>query len=267
MIKNKIHFCTYSSGKKYSISSKHIIKMAKKSGLFENTKIYKIKDLDSQFKEKFSNILSQPKGGGYWLWKHHIIEKELSILNDNDYLVYSDAGSSFNYHAVERFKEYIDMLNSSNFGTFRIEGLKNQKEKFYTKKEIFNYFDINTSSEIANTPQYMGGHLIFKKNEHTLEFINIFKATINENIKLITDFKNKEIQIKEFLDNRHDQSIMSMISKKIGTISIQNETYFEKNSTNQYKYPFLSVRHYGHGIKDRTKYYLNHKNYREPIFF
>jgi len=262
-----MHFCTYSSGKKYSISSKHITKMAKKSGLFENTKIYRPEDLDPQFREKFINILSKSRGGGYWLWKHHIIENELSKVNNNDFVIYSDAGSSFNYHGVERFKEYIEMLNSSNYGTFRIEGLKEHKEKHFTKKEIFNYFDIDTSSKFANTPQYMGGHLIFKKNEHTLEFINLFKATIYENINLISDINNKEIQIKEFVENRHDQSIMSMISKKIGTVSIQNETYFDKNSTNQYKYPFLSVRHYGHGFKDRTKYYLNHNKYREPIFF
>ena len=267
MIKNKLHFCTYSSGKKYDISSKHIIKMAKKSGLFNKTKIYSPIDLEPSFRDRFNHILSQPRGGGFWLWKHHIIEKELSRVNNNDFVIYSDAGSSFNYHGTQRFQEYIEMLNSSNYGTFRMEGLKQHKEKYYTKKEIFNYFDVKISSRIADTSQYMGGHLIFKKNDHTLEFMNQFKATIYENIELITDSNNKEIQIEEFIENRHDQSIMSLISKKIGTVSIQNETYFDESSTTQFQYPFLSVRHYGHKFKDRTRYYLNHKKYREPIFF
>ena len=51
--------------------------------------------------------------------------------------------------------------------------------------------------------------------------MNLFKKTINENIELITDSNNKEIQIEEFIENRHDQSIMSIISKKIGTVSIK----------------------------------------------
>ncbi len=262
-----MHFCTYSSGKKYDISSKHIIKMAKKSGLFKNTKIYSPKDLEPQFRDKFKNILSQSRGGGFWLWKHHVIEKELSKANNNDFVIYSDAGSSFNYRGAQRFNEYIEMVNSSNYGTFRIEGLQQHKEKYYTKKEVFNYFDEKTSSRSGDTPQYMGGHLIFKKNDHTFEFMSLFKKIIYENIELITDHNNKEIQIEEFIENRHDQSIMSMISKKIGTASIENETYFDENSINQYQYPFLSVRHYGHKFKDRTKYYLNYKKYREPIFF
>ena len=262
-----MHFCTYSSGKKYDISSKHIIKMAKKSRLFESTRIYNPSDLELQFRNKFDDILSQPRGGGFWLWKHHIIEKELSKVNNNDFVIYSDAGSSFNYHGTERFKEYIEMVNSSNYGTFRIEGLEQHKEKYYTKKEIFNYFDLKSSDRLGDSPQYMGGHLIFKKNEHTFEFMNLFRTAINEDIELITDSNNKEIQIEEFIENRHDQSIMSMISKKIGTVSIENETYFDENSINQSQYPFLSVRHYGHRFKDRTRYYLNHKKYREPIFF
>ena len=262
-----MHFCTYSSGKIYDISSKHIVKMANKSGIFKNTKIYGPNDLEPKFKDKFNHILSQPRGGGFWLWKHHIIEKELAKVNKNDFVIYSDAGSSFNYRGVERFNEYIEMLNSSNYGTFRIEGLQQHKEKYYTKKEIFNFFDTDTSNKIGETPQYMGGHLIFKKNDHTFEFINLFKKTINENIELITDSNNKEIQNEEFIENRHDQSIMSIISKKIGTVSIKNETYFDENSINQFQFPFLSVRHYGHKLKDRTKFYLNHKKYREPIYF
>ena len=34
-------------------------------------------------------------------------------------------------------------------------------------------------------------------------------------------------QIKEFIENRHDQSILSVMSKKYGSEIIENETYFE----------------------------------------
>ena len=60
---------------------------------------------------------------------------------------------------------------------------------------------------------------------------------------------------------------MSIISKLVGTASVKNETYFEKNSNKQYDYPFLSVRNYGHGLRDRSSFYLKMKKYREPIYF
>jgi len=262
-----MHFCTYTDSKKYDMSAKHLVKLAKKSDLFSSSVIYTQNELDVEFKQRYSNILFQPRGGGYWLWKHHIIEKELNKVNENDFVIYSDAGSSFNYYAVKRFNEYIDILNDSKYGTFRIEGLKSHKEKYYTKKEIFDYFNLETESRHGNAIQYMGGHLIFKKNDHTYEFLKMFKKILENKIDLITDSHNKEIQINEFIENRHDQSLMSIISKLIGTASIKNETYFEKNSNNQHDYPFLSVRNYSQGIRDRTSFYLNMKKYREPIYF
>ena len=267
MIKRKIYFCTYADSKKYDISAKHLIKMTKKSGLFSSSVIYTQNDLDVEFKQRFSETLSQSRGGGYWLWKHHVIEKELKKAKENDFIVYSDAGSSFNYHAVKRFNEYIEMLNNSDYGTFRIEGLKSHLEKYYTKKEIFDYFDLEPEGSQGNTVQYMGGHLIFQKNDHTYEFLKELRKIIEYKVEFITDFHNKEIQIEEFIENRHDQSLMSIISKLVGTASVKNETYFEKNSNKQYDYPFLSVRNYGQGLRDRSSFYLKMKKYREPIYF
>lgn len=267
MKKNKINFCTYSDSRKYTISSKHITKLANKSGLFEKAKIYTPRDLDNNFLKKYSKILKEKRGGGYWLWKHHIIEKEINLASENDIIVYCDAGSSFNYYAKKRFYEYLDILNSSEFGTFRIEGKKEHIEHHWTKKEIFDYFDFELSSEIANTVQFMGGYLIFKKNQHTKEFLNLFKNTINDDINLITDNLDNKIQSNNFIETRHDQSLMSVISKIVGTASIKNETFFKTGSHEQYDYPFLSVRHYGHGTKDRIRFYMNSKKFREPIYF
>ena len=42
--------------------------------------------------------------------------KKLKIQKGDNILVYSDSGSSFNYKAKERFKDYIEILNVSNFG-------------------------------------------------------------------------------------------------------------------------------------------------------
>ena len=88
-----------------------------------------------------------------------------------------------------------------------------------------------------------------------------------EDINLLTDFYTSN-QVEKFIENRHDQSIMSLISKTMGCESIANETYFEEFSDKQYLYPFLSVRHYGHGKRDRIKYFINYKNIKKiPIYF
>ena len=42
-----------------------------------------------------SKGVKQPRGGGYWIWKSHIIKK-INEINDNDILIYLDAGCSIN---------------------------------------------------------------------------------------------------------------------------------------------------------------------------
>ena len=68
--------------------------------------------------------------------------------------------------AKNRFEEYIDMLNDSEYGNFRIECESIHKEKDWSTKELFHYFDIDPFSDIGLNTQLEATHMIFKKNEH-----------------------------------------------------------------------------------------------------
>lgn len=265
--KTNIYFLTYGDSKKYSLSKKHLISLAKESGFFKNEISLSKQDLDVNFTNKYSDILSSSRGGGYWIWKHKIIEDLLNEIEDNDIVFYTDAGSSLNYFAKNKFFEYIDRLNQSKFGNLRFEIGKDFIERDWTTKELLSYFDLDTSDKIAKTPQLVGGHLFFKKCDHTQEFFYRFKKLLDYDKYLITD-KYSRNQIESFKENRHDQSIMSLLSKKFGGEVLESQTYFDKNIDKQYDYPILSVRNYGHGVKDRIKYLLNIKNMRKtPKYF
>ncbi len=263
----KIYFITYGDSSKYYLSKKHIINLAKNSNFFDDCLALNLNDVDEEYREKYSKIFTLERGGGYYIWKPRIIYNLLQKLNENDIVVYTDAGSSFNYFAKKRFYEYIEMINDSDFGNLRFENKKENIEKFWTTREIFDYFKINTDSKYANTTQLMGGHLIFKKNNHTNIFFEKFFEILNYDEKLVTDYYEKN-QNDFFIENRHDQSIMSILTKLYGGIIIQNETYFTKDSSEQIDFPFLSVRNYGHGFRDRIKYQLNiNKIKTTPIWF
>ena len=263
----KIYFITYGDSPKYNISKKHIIGLAQQSGFFEGCKSFSFNDLDYDFKKKYKEILSQTRGGGFYIWKPKIISSFLENIKNNDIVVYTDAGSSFNYLAKKRFFEYIEMLNSSDYGNLRFENKKTYLEKYWTNKEIFNYFNLHPESTQGNSVQLMGGHLIFKKNSHTKNFLNEFFNVVDQDNKLITDFYLQN-QIEHFKENRHDQSILSILSKVYGGEILKNETFFDKDSELQINFPFLSVRHYGHGIKDQIKFNFNYKRIKsKPKFF
>ena len=109
--------------------------------------------------------------------------------------------------------------------------------------------------------------MIFIKNKETFDYLNKFSRVIDYDMFLISDKYNNKDQLDSFKENRHDQSIFSLLSKTIGCVSVENETHFSDKLEEQYNYPFLSVRTYGHGIKDKLKFRFNHKKYDLPVFF
>lgn len=260
----KTRFITYGT-KDYALQKKHIINLAEQSGFFDESFAYGPEDIDKNFYTQHNTIFKYAKGGGYWIWKVQLILQSLKDLNDGDILIYSDSGSSINLKGEKRFKEYIEMINSSENSMirFRIDYL----EKYWTTKEIFNYFNINHDSYIANSKQFLAGHIIMKKNNSLMEQLNQFQDLLDYDNLLITDSYDKN-QLKGFVQNRHDQSILSIISKKYGCIELDNEVWFKENPSDQFTYPFLAVQQRNYDFYQKIKFYskyLNHIN--STIYF
>ena len=160
------------------------------------------------------------------------------------------------------------MLNESDFGNFRLECESIHKEKDWTTRELFDYFEIDPFSEIGASTQLEATHMIFKKNDHTLDYFEKYRQVLKEDPYLITDKYNSNNQIEGFKENRHDQSIFSLLTKKYGGLVIENETEFKSSLQDQFGAPFLAVRKHGHGVKDTLKFLTNYKGINEqPVYF
>ena len=80
------------SNSKYYESRKILEKSAAKFG-YEIIS-HNFDDLKNHFfYQTNKDILSKEKGLGYWLWKPYIIFEALKNVNENDIIVYIDAGS------------------------------------------------------------------------------------------------------------------------------------------------------------------------------
>lgn len=180
-------------------------------------------------------------------------------------MVFSDAGSSLNLAGKNRLNEYFEMLNESSLGNLRFQ--MKYIEKFWTSSELFEYFKLSLSSDIANSGQLVGGHILLKKNENSMAILNAFEKLLNVNSDLITDSYSSE-QIEGFKEHRHDQSIWSILSKIHGSIILNDETGFEDNKEEQYKYPFLAVQKRKYSLWQKTKFYLLYPiNVTKTVYF
>jgi hypothetical protein len=235
-----IHFISYGN-KNFNNSKKRIFGQAIQSGWFNSVTIYNPKILDKDFVKKFKDILNCNRGGGFWLWKPYIILKKLNEINENDILIYLDAGCVINPHGKKRFNDYINLLTQNNeyIISFQLPYIEDE----WTIEEIFRYFNINEENMIRKTGQILSGIIIIKKNEQSINLIKKWYNTIFDNPLLFTDNYNR-FQKNNFKANRHDQSIFSILCKLNNVQIIKDETFFT-NFGNQKSliYPFWATRY------------------------
>jgi len=263
-MKNKILFVTYGSSN-FNLQKKHIVNLAKNSKFFDETISYSPRDLDDSFKNKYSEVLSNNRGGGFWIWKNQILKQTVENLKENDLIVYSDAGSSLNLSAKNRFDSYIDNLLSSDKSTLRFK--LDLKEKFWTTKEIFEFFGLDNKSKYGNSEQYLAGHMILKNNKDLKDQIQEFDNLLNYDHYLITN-KYDNNQIQDFKENRHDQSVFSLLSKLYGCVEYENEVWFKESEEKQFDYPFLAVQQKKYNLWQKIKFYSKYKlHINSTIYF
>jgi hypothetical protein len=86
--------------------------------------------------------------------------------------------------------------------------------------------------------------LIIQKNDHAMKTIDLFLKALEDDPLMFSDHYNNKQQEQYFRDNRHDQSISSLIRKIHGSVVIDGDESwmppFGKGES--LKYPFWATR-------------------------
>ncbi len=70
---------------------------------------------------------------------------------------------------------------------------------------------------ITNTRQFTANRIIFKKNEHSLKLVRLWWNTATNYPHLFDDSPSASPNLPGFVENRHDQSVWSLICKTHGS--------------------------------------------------
>ena len=89
-------------------------------------------------------------------------------------------------------------------------------EKIYSKRDAFILMDCD-SEQYANTPQRLSGFIFLKKSPATVALIDEFLEYMQDP-RIVTDMPNQlgKENYEGFKDNRHDQTVWSLLTKKKG---------------------------------------------------
>ena len=191
---------------------------AKLFGDFNQVFEFKPEDIDNDFLLKNKESLKyKAKGFGNYFWKPYIINKALKEVNDGDYLMYADSGSFFLKSILPLIKHMNE--KKKNIMCFQLPLI----EKQWTKRDAFLLMDCDKPFYV-NSPQIMGGFILIKKCEESISFISNWGKYCADS-RILSDDANtlKKENYKDFIEHRHDQSILSLLSKKNKNVLIEGD--------------------------------------------
>lgn len=207
--------------------------------LYHNGKVDKVieyspKDLDADFIERNKEILSMQIGGGYWLWKPYIIRKAYNLLNEGDYLFYCDSGTVI-LKPIQTLIESMEKA-STNVMPFQLTF----PERMYSKRDAFVLMECD-SSEFSDSKQRLAGYMILKKATPCSNKPNFFADLdllltqwlhFSMDARIITDQPNAMNlpNYKDFIENRHDQTVWSLLTKKYGIPAFRDPSQYGENT-------------------------------------
>lgn len=179
---------------------------------------YTYDSLDTEFKRKNQHILSQSRGGGFWLWKPYIILATLKQVKDGDYVFYIDSGNKIVsdpgilFNTVDTTDKGI-LLFENRDGSYMDKEVQGKvwQNYMFTKYDCFEKMKCNTKEYIYGN-QIDGSYILVKRNNYNIGFFEEYLKWA-EDEDIITDIPNKLGEnYPGFRDHRHDQSICSLLA-------------------------------------------------------
>lgn len=237
---NKYYFVSFASSN-IKDALVRIGKQAKQFDLFDEIFLYTEKKLPFYAKKRCREIIKKTgckRGYAYWCWKPVVINQVLSKMQDGDILVYSDAGTHMNPNGKNKLlDEYIPMAIKNDIWLVRLESALTDVN--WTKIDTINFFRnlitddmkrISFEKEI-NEGQLEGGTLIIKKSDYSCKIMRQWETFMSlENLHLFDDSPSKISEFKNFHENRHDQSVLSLLLKSNHYAATGTEHFWSSDS-------------------------------------
>ena len=214
----KYHFITFATPDHIEFAKRNA-KSAIETGQFDTVKIYTLDDIDNYYKLKNAHIFKHKRLAGYAAWKPYIILKRLLEIDDDDILCYNDS----KYLWLKDVRQYeSDILSNKNIGVYHNKPNSGTHiEKQWTKTDACVLMNIPHSKfkdNVMNSNQAWSGFILLRKSFNVVRFICEW-LTYNQDDRIVSDCinrfgKNDPI----FIENRHDQTILSLLCKKWGIL-------------------------------------------------
>lgn len=158
------------------------------------------------------DIAMSRRGAGYWLWKPWLLRHELANAADGDVILYADAGSAL----IADPATLVALTGPCPIVVFghRSVGEPGGMLRRWTKRDCFVLLNADTE-EFWNAQCCTATFQLYRNSPEARSFVDEMLAACTDP-RILTDAPNVmgRANMPEFVDHRHDQSVLSILALK-----------------------------------------------------
>jgi hypothetical protein len=194
-----IWLISYAEGELY-LANQRALTVSAINKCVDFTLPYQRKHLDSNFIQKNEAIFSQKRGAGYWLWKPYFILETLQAIPENDILLYVDSGAMLTAPIDGLVNElrHKDIVLFKNFHSMAP----------FTKRRLLQIMKMDNEQTRQRT-QLVATMILLKNTKTARQFVAEWLEWCQ--VPGAIDDSPSEHEYSDFVDHRHDQSILSLV--------------------------------------------------------
>mmetsp|Transcript_125459 Transcript_125459/g.222326 ORF Transcript_125459/g.222326 Transcript_125459/m.222326 type:complete len:336 (+) Transcript_125459:82-1089(+) len=158
------------------------------------------------------HVEPQLRGRGFWFWKpalaNHLLAQTDLGIKDGDIFIYVDGDTP---DTIQRLVPLAN--NQSGSWDIVVERQDPHCEYNWTKGDIFEHFGVKPQDpHYGKTQQYHASRFAIRINEKSRKFLNLWEQLMQD-FHLVSDEPSNYPNADGFRENRHDQSMYSMLLK------------------------------------------------------
>jgi len=205
--RSKLHLLSFGAGH-FKAAAERLADEARSTAVFDKIHIYDELPRSIITDPRWKTHLAAQRGYGYWFWKAALASTVFETMAYGDALVYMDAGCELGNASA--WGNLLEHLCTHDLIAFSIHG--NLSERKWTKGDIFARFGIEHCMAPYDLGQLAGTYWLLKKTPDSEQFL-LFWQKLVADFHLVSDEPSVVPNDVTFSDNRHDQSLFSLLVK------------------------------------------------------
>jgi len=190
-----------------------IRRQAEEMRIYDEIIVLNERDLGPDFLAEFRDrLVYGSRGFGYWCWKPYVILSGLGRIRPGDILHYADLGCHLNPAGRPRFLEYLALVSEHPSGLLVFR--RNSPERQLTKGDLLDYFQVRDEPGIVDSMQIRAGSMLIRHTPENLALAREWLEVFRRDFALVDDTPSRNPNLSGFQENRHDQSVFSILAKR-----------------------------------------------------